>query len=46
MYMCFTPAMLKWVGNLTNIYSIAMLQVTCKCAKNTIMAMVSYKIKI
>lgn len=46
MYMCFTPAMLKWVGNLTNIYStcIAMLQV--KCAKNTIMAMVSYKIEI
>lgn len=44
MYMCFTPAMLKWVGNLTNIYSIAILQV--KCAKNTIMAMVSYKIKI
>lgn len=44
MYMCFTPAMLKWVGNMTNIYSIAMLQV--KCAKNTIMAMVSYKIKI
>lgn len=33
MYMCFTPAMLKWVRNLTNIYSIAMLKV--KCAKNT-----------
>lgn len=28
-YMCFTPAMLKWMESLTNIYTIGMIKVKC-----------------